>query len=521
MTAVPHILIVMDGWALSPIRKGNAVAAAKTPNFDFFWANYPHTQLEACGRAVGLPEGQMGGSEVGHLNLGAGRVMLQDMTFIESLIESGEFFENDALLSAINNAKENDSQLHFLGLLSDGGVHSDISHLFALLELAKRHGLTKVFVHAMLDGRDVSPKSASRFFTSLDEKMNELGVGKIASISGRYSGMDRDHNWDRIESYYDVMTSGLGEKTRSWTELIESSYANGVTDEFVTPTVVTNEDGTPVATISDNDSVVYFNFRSDRAKQMTRVFTQADFSGFQRKAAPKVHFVCFKRYDDDIQAETAFAKPTHSNLLAEYLSQLGLRQLHIAETEKYNHVTYFFNGERMEPFEGEDRIKEASPDVATYDLKPEMSAYEITEKLLAALDKQIYDFIVLNFANGDMVGHSGIVEATMKAVETVDECVGKIVNKVVSQGGTAFVTADHGNADEMIDLSTLFTDSHQPWTAHSLNPVPFIVVSEKLKNEGAWLLESSGKLADVAPTMLKVMGIDIPDEMTGNCLLKS
>lgn len=507
-----HILIILDGWGLNPVREGNSVALAKTPNFDDYWYRYPHACLEAFGTAVGLPEGQMGGSEVGHLNMGAGRTVLQDMTYIDSLIENKSFYSNLALLKAMEHVRKKGSRLHLVGLLSHGGVHSSQTQLYALLKMAKLHRIADVFVHAFLDGRDVAPSSAKGFIIEAEKFMKRTGVGRIATLSGRFYSMDRDTRWDRTKAAFDAIVVGKGETASSALQALDRSYNAGYTDEFVKPVVIVSEDGKPVTTVEDGDCVIHFNFRSDRAKQLTRAFTEPKFDSFFRVKSPRVHFVCFKKYDDDIKADIAFLKPTISNVLAEYLSNLGLPQLHVAETEKFNHVTYFFNGERMEPFPGEDRIKVPSPPVRTYDQKPEMSAREITADLLKRLEEKTYPFIVLNYANCDLVGHSGMVDKGIMAVETVDQCMGLVVRKVLEMGGAAFLTADHGNSDQMIDPVT-----SEPWTAHTYNPVPFIIVDDQFQGR----IREHGLLADVAPTVLQIMGLPQPEEMTGTSLITS
>ena len=507
-----HILIILDGWGLNPVREGNSIALAKTPNFDYFWYRYPHAFLEAFGTAVGLPEGQMGGSEVCHLNMGAGRTVIQDMTYIDGLIENKSFYSNETLLAAMEHVRKNGSRLHLMGLLSHGGVHSSQVHLYALLEMAKQQQVSDVLVHAFLDGRDVAPSSAKRFIIEAEEFMNRSGVGRIATLSGRFYSMDRDNRWDRTKEAFDAIVSGKGEPASSALQALDRSYNAGDTDEFVKPAVIVTKNGKPVTTVQDGDCVIHFNFRSDRAKQITRAFTEPKFDSFIRTKSPDVHFVCFKKYDDDIKADIAFLKPTIRNVLADYLSSLGLPQLHTAETEKFHHVTYFFNGERMEPFPGEDRIKVPSPPVKTYDQKPEMSAGEVTEALLKRLEEKTYPFIVLNYANCDLVGHSGMVDKGIIAVETVDECMGKLIRRVLQMGGAAFLTADHGNSDQMTNPVT-----SEPWTAHTYNPVPFILIDDQFHGR----VREHGLLADVAPTVLQIMGLPQPEEMTGASLITS
>ncbi len=505
----PTVLVILDGYGMNSNINGNAVKAANTPNLDKYFEEYPNTILRASGLDVGLPEGQMGNSEVGHLNIGAGRIVYQEYTRISKSIKDGDFFDNEAFLKAIENAKDHNSALHLWGLLSDGGVHSHNTHLYALLELAKDKGLNKVYVHGFLDGRDVPPSSAVEYIRELEEKMNEIGVGKIATISGRYYSMDRDKRWDRILLAYNAMILGVGELAHSATEAVEDSYAKDELDEFVKPSVIMDGD-TPVGTVSENDSVIMFNFRPDRARQITRAFVDPDFDGFNRpKGFIPVHYVCFTQYDKTMpNVHVAFPPNGLSNTLGEYLSDKGLNQLRIAETEKYAHVTFFFNGGVEQPNENENRILIPSPKVATYDMKPEMSAYEVTEKLLAAINEDIYDFILVNYANADMVGHTGSFEAAIKAIDTVDDCIGKLVDTVINKDGQLLITADHGNADEMMD------DEGNVVTKHSTNPVPLILINSAKEYE---LLE--GKLCDIAPTLLQLMDLPKPLEMTGDSLL--
>ncbi|SHH01281.1 2,3-bisphosphoglycerate-independent phosphoglycerate mutase [Tepidibacter thalassicus] len=503
----PVALIILDGWGINNSEFGNAIKTAKTPNFDKYINTYPNTTIKASGLDVGLPQGQMGNSEVGHLNIGAGRIVYQELTRITKAIEDESFFKNEELLRAIKNVKENNKSLHIMGLLSDGGVHSHIDHLKGLLELAKRENLEKVYVHAFLDGRDTDPKSALTYIDEIEKYMKENNVGKIATVSGRYYSMDRDKRWERTQLAYDALVLGKGENANSAREAVEKSYKNDKTDEFVLPTVIL-EDGNPVAKIEDNDSVIFFNFRPDRARQITRAIVDKEFNGFERNYV-NTTFVCMTQYDITIKdAYVAFKPQKLKNTLGEYLSGKGIKQLRIAETEKYAHVTFFFNGGVEDPNEGEDRVLVPSPKVATYDLKPEMSAHEVTEKLLDKLNEDKYDFIVLNFANPDMVGHTGVFDAAVKAVETVDECLGKVVDKIVELGGCAIITADHGNAEEMRDKE------NKPITAHSTNVVPCIVIT----NEDVKLRED-GRLCDLAPTVLELMKIEKPEEMTGNSLI--
>ena len=509
MTKKPVMLMILDGFGIALKSEGNAVELAKKPNFDKLFNKYPHTQLEASGLAVGLPEGQMGNSEVGHLNIGAGRVVYQELTRITKSIADRDFFEYEALLKAIKNAKENNTALHLLGLLSDGGVHSHIDHIKGLLEFASTQGLQKVYLHGFMDGRDVAPSSGKEFIIKAEAMMKEVGVGEIASISGRYYAMDRDNRWERVELAYNAMVLGKGQTATSAIEAIESSYHDNKTDEFVLPTVIT-ENGHAKATIKNGDSVIFFNYRPDRARELTRAINDKEFAGFKRETLNLV-FTTITQYDKTLEGvNVAYAPQTLSNTLGEYVSSKGLKQLRIAETEKYAHVTFFFNGGVEKENEGEDRALVSSPKVATYDLKPEMSAYEATEELLKRLDSDKYDMIILNYANPDMVGHTGVVPAAVKAIEAVDECLGKVVDKVLEKEGTVFITADHGNAETMIDFST-----GTPFTAHTTNVVPLLWISDNANGANI----NPGKLSDLAPTMLTVMGVEIPKEMTGKSLI--
>ena len=511
MSKKPTVLMILDGYGLNEKTEGNAIAMAKTPVMDKLMSEYPCVKGNASGLAVGLPDGQMGNSEVGHMNMGAGRIIYQELTKITKAIEDGVFFENKALLAACENAKKNDSALHLMGLVSDGGVHSHIGHIFGLLELAKRQGLEKVYVHCFLDGRDTPPASGKEYVEQLEAKMKEIGVGEVASVSGRYYAMDRDNRWDRVELAYNALTTGEGVKGTDAPAAVQASYDNDKTDEFVLPTVI-EKDGQPTGVISDKDSVVFFNFRPDRAREITRAFCDDDFQGFERKARPQVTFVCFTDYDDTIQnKQVAFHKVQLHNTFGEYLAAHNMTQARIAETEKYAHVTFFFNGGVEKPNEGEDRILVNSPkDVATYDLKPQMSAYEVCDKLVAAIKSDKYDVIVINFANPDMVGHTGVIEAAVKAIEAVDECVGKAYEALKEADGQMFICADHGNAEYMIDEET-----KEPFTAHTTNPVPFILVNA----DPAYKLKEGGCLADIAPTLIELMGMEQPAEMTGTSLL--
>lgn len=501
----PVALIILDGFGLRDDNFGNAVAQANKPNFDILWNNYPHTTLTASGEAVGLPDGQMGNSEVGHLNIGAGRIVYQSLTRINKSIREADFFSNEVLLDAVAHAKERGSALHLMGLLSDGGVHSHYEHLFALLRLAKNHGIEKVYVHAFLDGRDVGPQTALNYIEQTESVMKELEVGKFATISGRYYAMDRDKRWDRVEKAYRAIVDGVAQTAATPSAGVLASYEREVHDEFVIPFII-EELGKPVATVNNGDAVVFFNFRPDRAIQLSRAFTDPTFNEFQTKEMDDLKFVSFTHYSDDVKANVVFGNENLNNTIGEVLSKNGLRQLRIAETEKYPHVTFFMSGGREDTFEGEDRLLINSPKVATYDLKPEMSAYEVTDALLDGIAANRYDAIILNFANPDMVGHSGMLEPTIKAVETVDQCLGKIIDALLAKGGTAIVTADHGNADEVT------TQDGAPMTAHTTNPVPVIVTKPDIE------LREGGILADLAPTMLKLLDIEQPEEMTGTPL---
>ena len=510
MSKKPTVLMILDGYGLNENTNGNAVAQAATPVMDKLMAEYPFVKGNASGMAVGLPDGQMGNSEVGHLNMGAGRIVYQDLTKITKAIQDGDFFDNKALLAACENVKKNGSALHLFGLVSDGGVHSHNSHIYGLLELAKRQGIEKVYVHCFMDGRDTPPASGKEYVEELEAKMKEIGVGKVASVMGRYYAMDRDNRWDRVEKAYRALVCGEGEQAVSGPEGIKASYDKDTTDEFVLPTVVV-EDGKPVATIKNDDSVIFFNFRPDRAREITRTFCDDAFDGFERGDRVKTTFVCFTEYDVTIENKlVAFVKEEITNTFGEYLAAHGLKQARIAETEKYAHVTFFFNGGVEEPNEGEDRILVKSPKVATYDLKPEMSAYEVCDKLTTAIKSDKYDVIIINFANPDMVGHTGVQEAAIKAVEAVDECVGKAVEALKEVNGQMFICADHGNAEQLIDYET-----GEPFTAHTTNPVPFILVNA----DPAYKLREGGCLADIAPTLIELMGMEQPKEMNGTSLL--
>ena len=510
MSKKTRVLMILDGYGLNDTIKGNAVAEARTPVMDNLMKEYPFVKGNASGMAVGLPDGQMGNSEVGHLNMGAGRIVYQELTRITKEIEDGTFFENPALLDAVNNCKENDSALHFFGLLSDGGVHSHNTHLYGLLELAKRNRLSNVYVHCFLDGRDTPPTSGKDFVAALSREMKKIGIGQVASVMGRYYAMDRDNNYDRVKLAYDAITKGEGLTATDAVEAVQQSYDRDETDEFVKPTVII-ENGEPLATIKDKDSVVFFNFRPDRAREITRSFCDDDFIGFDRGQRIDTKFVCFSDYDPTIpNKEVAFPKVAVTNTFGEWLAANNMTQARIAETEKYAHVTFFFNGGVEEPNEGEDRILVNSPKVATYDLKPEMSAYEVCDKLTDAIRSGKYDVIIINFANPDMVGHTGVEEATIKAVEAVDECVGKAVEAIKEVDGVMFICADHGNAEQLIDYQT-----EAPFTAHTTNKVPFILVNY----DPAYTLREGGCLADIVPTLIETMGMEQPAEMTGKSLL--
>lgn len=508
MSKKPYALIIMDGFGKNARHDGNAIYSANTPNLDKYMKECPTAIVHASGMDVGLPDGQMGNSEVGHTNIGAGRVVYQELTRITKAIEEGTFFENEALMGAVENCKKHNSALHLMGLLSPGGVHSHQNHLYGLLELAKKNGLSDVHVHGFLDGRDVPPSSAEEYIKELVAKEREIGVGDIASIMGRYYAMDRDNRWERVGKAYDAIVKGEGNKAESAVEAIQQSYNNDVTDEFVVPCVI-EKDGKPVGTVKENDSVIFFNFRPDRAREITRTIVDPEFIGFEREFFD-TYFVTMTQYDATMpNVNVAFKPESLTNTFGEYISKKGLTQLRIAETEKYAHVTFFFNGGVEAPYDGEDRALINSPKVATYDMQPEMSAYEVTDEVVKRIKSGRYDAIILNFANCDMVGHTGVFDAAVKAVETVDECVGKVVDALLSMGGEALITADHGNADQMVDYET-----GEPFTAHTTNVVPLILIGRddvKLKD---------GRLADLTPTLLDMMGIEKSAEMTGESLLE-
>ena len=511
MSKKPTVLMILDGYGLNEKKEGNAVAEGKTPVMDKLMAEYPFVKGNASGMAVGLPDGQMGNSEVGHLNMGAGRIVYQDLTKITKAIQDGDFFENKALLAACENVKKHDSALHLMGLVSDGGVHSHNTHIYGLLELAKRQGIEKVYVHCFLDGRDTPPASGKEYVEELEAKMKKIGVGQVATVMGRYYAMDRDNRWDRVEKAYRAMVFGEGEKAASGPEGIQVSYDKDTTDEFVLPTIV-EKDGAPVATIKDQDSIIFFNFRPDRAREITRAFCDEGFTGFAREKKLDLTFVCFTDYDETIGNKLiAFKKEEIKNTFGEFLAAHHMTQARIAETEKYAHVTFFFNGGVEEPNEGEDRILVPSPkEVPTYDLKPEMSAPIVCDKLVEAIESGKYDVIIINFANPDMVGHTGVESAAIKAIETVDACVGRAVEAIKAAGGVLFICADHGNAEVMVDEAT-----GEPWTAHTTNQVPFVLVGA----DPAYKLCEGGRLCDIVPTLIELMGLEKPKEMTGESLL--
>ncbi|VVB97125.1 2,3-bisphosphoglycerate-independent phosphoglycerate mutase [uncultured archaeon] len=502
----PLLLMILDGYGLRESLEGNAIAAARKPNLDKLFSKYPHSTLDSSGMSVGLPEGQMGNSEVGHLNIGAGRIVYQNLTRITKSIRDADFYRNKIFLDAIRNAKTNGTSLHLMGLLSDGGVHSHNTHLYALLELAKREGIKKVYVHAFLDGRDVPPKSALTYISEAEKNMKEL-VGEFASISGRYYAMDRDKRWDRVEKAYDAMTSGKCITADSALQAVENAYASGETDEFVTPTVILKNKKL-VSLISNKDSVIFFNFRSDRAREITRALTDDDFREFKRAVYPHTHFVCLTQYDETFKVPVAYPPESLKNILADVLADHNLKQLRIAETEKYAHVTFFLNGGRETPVRGEERLLIPSPKVATYDLQPQMSAFLVTDEVVKAVSSDKYDVIILNYANLDMVGHTGVFDAAVKAVEAIDKCIGRVFSAVKDAGGLLIITADHGNAEQMVD------EKGGIHTAHTCDPVPFILCENGIALK-------DGILADIAPTLLDILGIEKPEEMTGRSLISA
>ncbi|SMB85389.1 phosphoglycerate mutase [Desulfonispora thiosulfatigenes DSM 11270] len=512
----PLALIVLDGWGLSECDdpNSNAISRAKKPNFDSIWNKYPHANLKASGENVGLPDGQMGNSEVGHLNIGAGRVVYQELTRINKAVREKTLASNPVLKEALEKCKNENKPLHLLGLLSDGGVHSHIQHLFALLDIASEMGINDIFIHAFLDGRDVSPTSSITYIEQLEDKLQELGRGKIATIMGRYYAMDRDNRWDRVELAYKAMVLGEGDKAPLAKSAIEQSYDKKIIDEFIKPTVIVDQKGESIAQIKQDDVVVFYNFRADRAREISRVFVDKDFTYFKRsESCTNIHYVCMTQYDKDIKAPVIFSPQNLKNTLGEVLSAEGIKQLRIAETEKYAHVTFFFNGGVEDPNPGEERVLIPSPKVATYNLQPEMSAELVTQKLIEEINTEKYGFILLNFANPDMVGHTGDIEATVKAIETVDNCLGKVLTAMEKVKGKILITADHGNAESMFDPET-----GKPITAHTCNLVPFILVAEELKSIK---LKETGSLQDIAPTVLNLLNIEKPAEMTGNSLVNN
>ncbi len=511
----PFVMIIRDGWGYNPDPaqdEYNAIKCANTPTDDMLMAQYPNCLIHTSGEDIGLADGTMGNSEVGHQNIGAGRIVHQESVRITRAIRDGSFFENTELLSAVNFAKNNNGKLHFMGLCSDIGVHSLLEHLYGLLELAKRNGLTRVYLHAFTDGRDSPPTSGAEYLADIEEKMAQIGTGQIASVMGRFYAMDRDNRWERVQEAYDCMTAGRAKTRASAAQAMAISYKNQETDEFVRPVCIAGDDDRPRALIEDGDAVIFFNFRGDRPREITRAFVDDDFKDFARPVRPDIYYVCMTEYDKTISVPVAFARPAKiKNILGEYLSKKGLKQFRCAETEKYAHVTFFFNSYREEPFAGEDRQIVPSPKVRTYDLKPEMSAYEVCQVVLDRLGSNKYDVVIMNFANPDMVGHTGVLEAAIKAAETVDECVGRILEKVRSLGGSAVILADHGNFEKMYN-----EQNNQPHTAHTIGDVPLIVFDERLKDKK---LAKDGRLADVAPTFLEMMQLEQPAQMTGRSLL--
>ncbi|PKM77007.1 MAG: 2,3-bisphosphoglycerate-independent phosphoglycerate mutase [Firmicutes bacterium HGW-Firmicutes-15] len=513
MSKKPVVLMILDGWGSREACRDNAISQANPSNFISFRDKYPHTLLECSGHAVGLPHGQMGNSEVGHLNMGAGRVVYQEITRISKAIEDSSFYNNKEFLRALEFANEHQGKVHLMGLLSDGGVHSELTHLYALLKLCQDHHIEKVFIHGFLDGRDVAPKSAMDYVNALELKMKEIGVGKIATLGGRFYGMDRDNRWERIEKAYNAIVIGEGIKAATAQAAIIASYEARVTDEFMEPVIIVDASGQSIGNIENGDSIIFFNFRADRARQISHALVDKDMEKFQRRSLPDTHFVCMTQYDADLPASVAFVPQNLNYTLGEVLSSKGLKQLRIAETEKYAHVTFFFNGGVEEANPGEDRILIPSPKVVTYNLKPEMSAREITERTLTEMDRDFYDVIIINYANADMIGHTGILPATIEAIKVVDECLARIVERVIKKEGLVMITADHGNAEKMICPET-----GSPFTAHTLSKVPFVLISESHKGQ---LLSKDGSLRDIAPTLLSIMGIEIPKEMTGVSLLNN
>lgn len=511
MKNTPLVLAILDGWGISNDEEGNAIAQAQIPNYRRMKEAYPFTKLLCSGEDVGLPYGQMGNSEVGHLNIGAGRIVYQELTRITKSIKDGSFFVNEELTKAMEYAKENGRALHLMGLVSDGGVHSHLDHLYALLAMAKTLGLSEVYIHAFLDGRDVAPTSGLNYIKALENKCREMEIGRIATVAGRYYAMDRDRRWERVELAYQAMVEGKGKMATFAQMAVEQSYEEGVTDEFLVPTVIIDQEGKPVAPVAAEDAMIFFNFRADRAREITRAFVDRDFTEFTRPTGfLDTHYLCFTQYDITIEAPVAFPPQNLKNTLGELLSQNNIQQLRIAETEKYAHVTFFFNGGVEKANPGEERILIPSPQVATYNLKPEMSAPEVTQRLIAELEKDQYQVVILNYANPDMVGHTGVLEATIQAVEAVDQCLGRLQEVILAKGGTLLVTADHGNAEQMVDGAT-----QGPYTAHTLNPVPFILVSHACQHKQL----REGSLQDISPTILELLGIEQPEEMTGQSLI--
>lgn len=508
----PVILIVLDGWGINPQKEGNAQLLAKTPFINKIFKEHHHTELETSGLSVGLPKGQMGNSEVGHLTMGAGRIVYQELTRIDKEIETGAFFKNKTLLKSMSEIKKQAGALHLMGLISDGGVHSHINHLFALLDMAKQNGLKNVFIHAFLDGRDTPPASGKGYIEQLQAHLDKTGIGRIATVSGRYYAMDRDNRWERVEKAYKTLRAGDGRWSKCPVETVEEAYKKGETDEFILPTAIT-DNGKPAAVIKDGDGVIFFNFRADRARELTRAFTQEDFNGFDRGNKLKLSsYVCLTEYDVTFNLPVAFPPQSLKNILGELLSKNNIKQLRIAETEKYAHVTFFFNGGIEKPFPLEERVLIPSPkEVPTYDKKPEMSAYLVTDELEKRIKNGDYKFILVNYANGDMVGHTGIMDAAIKACEVINECLDKVVAAALENGWTALITSDHGNIEQMIDYHT-----NEAYTAHTTNPVPFVLIDDATKN----ISLAEGGLSDVAPTILDLMGIEKPGEMTGKSLIK-
>ena len=507
----PVLLTILDGFGLAPPGPGNGIESASTPVFDMLKEKYPFVYGYAGGEAVGLPKGQMGNSEVGHLNIGAGRIIYQELTRISKSIEDGDFFGNAAFLQAVDNCKKNNSSFHIMGLLSDGGVHSLDEHMFALIRMAAEKGLQNIYIHAFMDGRDTAPDSGALYMQKLADCLDETGTGRVATVTGRYYAMDRDNRWERVIRAYKAITEGEGIDAADPVQAVKDSYEKGVTDEFIEPVIIKSDDGSN-GTVDDGDSVVFINFRPDRARELTRAFCDDDFEGFERGKRKDITFVCMTDYDPLISNKlVAFEKEKIENTFGEYISSMGLKQLRLAETEKYAHVTFFFNGGIEEPYGGEDRILIPSPKVATYDLQPEMSAVTVCDKLVEALESDNYDCLIVNFANPDMVGHTGVLEAVIKAIETIDDCLGRIYKTVLEKDAVWFICADHGNAECMID------DNGAPMTAHTTNPVPFILVNY---DESCTLNDCKGRLCDIIPTLLEIMDIRQPEEMTGHSLLK-